>query len=146
MSTIGRIVLGVTVMFWQFVSLGVSGYALAFLFWPTDVNKLFTVSLPENVVRFIGTTLLFVDAGLNQMIEGSNPSRPLVRQMAFLSSMLQYILAGIAGLVVVTLQPSMFIREQRIAFQTIYSLFISALLIRLYGGFFRIKRTKKTFF
>tara|TARA_B100001989_G_C24548139_1_gene472385 strand:- start:1304 stop:1861 length:558 start_codon:yes stop_codon:yes gene_type:complete len=134
MSTVGRIFIGISVSFWQLVSLGVFGYALAFLFWPTDVNKLFTVPLPENAVRFIGTTLLFVDAGLNQMVEGSMPSRPIVRQMAFVSSMVQYVLAGAAGLTVVTLQPSLFIREQRIAFQTIYSLFIAALLTRLCRG------------
>jgi len=140
MSTSGRIFIGISVTFWQLVSVGVFGYALAFLFWPTDVNKLFTVALPENVVRFIGSTLLFVDAGLNQMIEASNMSRPIVKQMAFVSSMVQYVIAGAAGLTVVTLQPSMFIREQRIAFQVIYSLFIAALLIRLYGRCFRVSR------
>lgn len=144
MSTSGRIFIGISVTFWQLVSVGVFGYALAFLFWPTDVNKLFTVALPENVVRFIGSTLLFVDAGLNQMIEASNMSRPIVRQMAFVSSMVQYVIAGAAGLTVVTLQPSMFIREQRIAFQVIYSLFIAALLIRLYGRCFRVGRVYYT--
>jgi hypothetical protein len=142
MSTSGRIFIGISVTFWQLVSLGVFGYALAFLFWPTDVNKLFTVPLPENVVRFIGTTLLFVDAGLNQMVEGSNTSRPNVRQMAFVSSMIQYVLAGAAGLTVVTLQPSVFIREQRIAFQVIYSLFIAALLMRLFSGCFYVRRVR----
>ena len=134
MNTSDRIFIGISVSFWQLVSLGVFGYALAFLFWPKDVNKLFMEPLPENVVRFIGTTLLFVDAGFNQMIEGYNLGNPFLRQMAFFSSMVQYVLAGAAGLTVVTLQPSIFITEQRVAFQVLYSLFIAALLIRLCGG------------
>lgn len=139
MSTSDRIFIGISVSFWQLVSLGVFGYALAFLFWPKDVNKLFMEPLPENVVRFIGTTLLFVDAGFNQMIEGSNLGNPFLRQMAFVSSMIQYVLAGSAGLTVVTLRPSIFITEQRIAFQVLYSLFIAALLVRLCGGCRRIR-------
>ena len=143
MSKSDRIFIGISVSFWQFVSLGVFGYALAFLFWPKDVNKLFMEPLPENVVRFIGTTLLFVDAGFNQMIEGSSLGNPFLRQMALVSSMVQYVLAGAAGLTVVTLQPSIFIREQRIAFQVLYSLFIAALLFRLCGGCCRRPRNNQ---
>lgn len=140
MNNTNIVFIGISVSFWQLVSLSVFGYAIAFLFWPKDVNKLFTESLPENVVRFIGVTLLFVDAGFNQMIENFNTTRPIVRQMAYISSMIQYVCAGVAGLVVVTLKPSIFIKEQRITFQVLFSLFIATLVFRVCGGIYIVNR------
>ena len=134
MTRVRIVFVGISITFWQLVSATFAGYALAFIFWPTDMNKLFTTPLPENAVRLIGTTLLFVDAGINQMVEKTNTSYLLVRQMAYISSMVQYILAASAGLTIVSLEPSVFIREQRIAFQVIYSFFIAVLLLRVFTG------------
>lgn len=142
MTIVGRCSVGVSILFWQLVSLGVLAYALAFLFWPSDANKLFVTPLPENVVRFMGSTFLLADAGLNQMVESSSRStRPMVKRAAFASTVFLYILAGVSGLVVVSLDTKVFIHEQTLAFQIMYSLFLGALLLGfcgVCGGFCRV--------
>lgn len=143
MTIVGRCSVGVSILFWQLVSLGVFAYALAFLFWPTDANKLFATALPENVVRFMGSQFLLADAGINQMVESSSGyTRPLVKRAAFASTIVLYILAGVTGLVVVSLETPIFIEAQTLAFQILYSLFLGALLLGfcgVCGGFCRVQ-------
>lgn len=142
MTLVARCSVGVSILFWQLVSLGVFAYALAFLFWPMHANNLFATALPENVVRFMGAQFLLADAGINQMVESSAGStRPLVKRAAFASTILLYILAGASGLVVVSLETKVFIDEQTLAFQILYSLFLGALLLGfcgVCGGFCRV--------
>ena len=133
-SLMGRCTVGVTVLFWQLVSLGVFGYATAFLFWPTEVSALFVAEHPVNTIRFMGVLLLLADAGLNQMVESTSGNTvPLIKRTALTSTILLYILAGSAGVVVVSLDDPVFIEEQTIAFQVLFSLFLGALSLGFFG-------------
>jgi hypothetical protein len=147
-SLIGRCTVGVTVVFWQLVSLGVFAYAMAFLFWPTEVNTLFVTEHPVNTIRFMGVLFLLADAGLNQMVEtSSGTTSPLIKRTAFTSTILFYILAGSAGIVVTSLDDKIFSDEQTLAFQILFSLFVGALslgLLGVCGGFCSIRSSMST--
>lgn len=147
MTLVAQCSIGVSILFWQLVSFGVFGYAIAFIFWPSDAVKLFVTPLPENVVRFIGTQFLLADAGLNQMVESSSgTTRPLVKRFAFASTILLYILAGVSGVVIVSLDTPVFIEHQTLAFQIMYGLFLGALTLGfcgVCGGFCKIQTGAK---
>lgn len=136
MTLVGRCTFGVTILFWQLVSLGVFGYAMAFLFWPEEANKLFAVPQTNlNIVRYFGALFLFADAGVNQVAQfASGSSRPKMQKMAFMSTLLLYIMSGAAGLVIVTLEDAIFSKHQTFAFQIMYSLFLGALSLGLLGS------------
>jgi hypothetical protein len=77
------------------------------------------------------------------MVEAvSTSSRPIIKRTAFASTILLYILAGTSGLVSVSLKPHVFISEQRLAFQILYSIFLGCLSIGfcgVCGGFCRLE-------
>lgn len=143
MTIVGKCSFGVTILFWQLVSLSVFAYSMAFLFWPEEANKLFVTALPVNTVRYIGSLYLFANAGLNQMVESSSGTeRPMVKRMAFTSTILLYILSGASGLTVISLEDPVFTESQTMLLQVLYILFLSALVMGfcgICGGFCRVQ-------
>lgn len=143
MTIVGKCSIGVTILFWQLVSLSVFAYSMAFLFWPEEANKLFMTALPVNTVRWIGSLYLFADAGLNQMVmSSSGTARPMLMRAAFASTILLYILSGVSGLVVVSLDDPVFTESQTMLLQILYISFLSALVLGFGGvciGFCRVQ-------
>lgn len=117
------------ILFWQVVNLAVFGYSLAFLFFPTDANKIFTVSQSTAEIRWQGVLYLLSAAGLNQMISGYVIDAAMTKRCIYSMSCLLYILAGSAGIVVLVLHQDLFIHEQYIAFLVLFSLFTLAILL-----------------
>tara|TARA_B100000482_G_scaffold115318_1_gene83257 strand:+ start:253 stop:789 length:537 start_codon:yes stop_codon:yes gene_type:complete len=144
MTLVRRCTIALPVLFWQLVNLSVFGYACAFLFWPDDTSKLFLVAPDKELIRFLGVQYLLVAAGCNQMVATVVGGSSAVQKSAFATSMFEYLLAGIAGVVVLSMKEEPFIEEQRYAFIVLYSLFVAALFTGLCCncGAYCVLRTK----
>jgi len=144
MTLVRRCTIALPVLFWQLVNLSVFGYACAFLFFPDDTSKLFLVTPDKELIRFLGVQYLLVAAGCNQMVATVVGGSPAVQKSAYATSMFEYLLAGIAGVVVLSFEEEPFIQEQRYAFIVLYSLFVAALFTGLCCncGAYCVLRTK----
>lgn len=128
-TLVRRCTIALPVLFWQLVNLSVFGYALAFLFWPTDASKLFLVAPNTELVRFLGVQFLLVSAGANQMLAYRVGGSPALQRSSFATSLFEYLLGGIAGIVVLAMNAEPFIEAQRIAFIVMFSLFTAAIFL-----------------
>lgn len=131
MTMVERCSVGVSLLFWQLVCIGVFGYSILFLFSPSNANKLFATPVAENVIRLMGAQLLLANAGLNAMMACMMKSSS--KKTVFNFSILLYILSGISGLVIVSFDTKIYIHSQTVAFQILYSLFIAALVLGSLG-------------
>lgn len=132
MTIIRRCSIALPVLCWQLVNIAVFGYACAFLFWPTDVSKLFIVAPDPELVRFMGVLFLFSAAGTNQMLAHSIGGTALMKKSSYAASLIEYLFGGVAGIVVLSMKEEPFIKEQRFAFIILFSLFVSALTLALF--------------
>lgn len=142
MTFLTRCVSLLPVMFWQIVNLSVFAYACAFYFFTDDVNKLYLQSQEENSLKFTGVLFALTSAGLNQMVACNMSGTPGLLRFASASSLLMYILASVAGVVVLVKENTLFIDEQRIIFLVLFCLFIAGVFVGLVGtcrGFCKIE-------
>ena len=100
----------------------------------------------KELVRFLGVQYLLVAAGCNQMLSSVVGGSPAVQKSAFATSLFEYLLAGVAGVTVLSMEEAPFIQEQRYAFIVLYSLFVASLFIGLccnFGAYCVIRSTSK---
>lgn len=128
-TLVRRCTIALPVLFWQLVNLSVFGYAIAFLFFPTDASKLFLVAPDTELVRFLGVQFLLTSAGANQMLAYRVGGSAALQRSSFATSLFEYLLGGIAGVVVLTMKTEPFIEPQRIAFIVLFSLFTAAIFL-----------------
>ena len=129
------------IMFWQVVNLAVFAYAIAFYFYPDDVNKLYVNAQETDSLKFTGVLLALTSGGLNQMVACNMKGSERLSRFAFLSSLLIYILASVAGIYMLSME-TVFIEEQRYLFLVLFSLFIAGILVGVIGscrGFCKIE-------
>ena len=131
MTLVRRCPLALPVLFWQLVNLSVFGYSLAFLFWPTDSAKLFLVAPDTDLVRFIGVQYLLVSAGANQMLAYRLGGSSTLQMSAYATSLFEYLLGGIAGTVLLSMNTAPFVEMQRFAFLILFALFTAAIFLGL---------------
>tara|TARA_B100000945_G_C20422870_1_gene618903 strand:- start:1608 stop:2132 length:525 start_codon:yes stop_codon:yes gene_type:complete len=132
-SIVTRCTIALPILFWQLVNLSVFAYSMAFLFWPTDSAKLFLSAPDTELIRFIGVQFLLVSAGTNQMMASASSS-DVMRKSSYITSVFEYLLGGIAGIVVLSFKEEPFIETQRYAFIILFSLFTAFLALTLCGG------------
>ena len=128
-TLVRRCTIALPVLFWQLVNLSVFGYAIAFLFFPTDASKLFLVAPDTELVRFLGVQYLLVAAGANQMLAYRVGGSSALQRSSFATSLFEYLLGGIAGIVVLTMETGPFIEHQRLALIILFSLFTAAIFL-----------------
>ena len=128
-TLVRRCTIALPVLFWQLVNLSVFGYAIAFLFFPTDASKLFLVAPDIELVRFLGVQYLLVSAGANQMLAYRVGGSSALQKSSYATSLFEYLLGGIAGIVVLTMKTEPFIEWQRIVFIVLFSLFTAAIFL-----------------
>lgn len=134
MSLMTKCSVGLTVAFWQLVTLSVFAYGVGFMFWPVEANDLFLIKQSTSTVRFMGVLFLLSAAGLNQMVYcSSNNESSMMSRMAFSWTIVLYLCASAGGIVVTNLDEQLFIDEQNMAFLILFSLFAGALLIGFVG-------------
>ena len=122
MTLLGQCSIGVSIIFWQVFSLSALAYSVAFIFYPTDANKIFVTPLPENVVRYLGTMFLFAGAAVNHLAE---VTLGMFKLFASVSTILFYMLALVGGLVVISLDSSIFLEMSTIVMQVLYGIMIA---------------------
>lgn len=149
MTLVKRCTLVLPIIFWQIVTLAVFGTGLAFLFWPDDVDTLFVTSQSTSLLRYMGVLFMLSAAGFNQVTVDSTETGLFMRKSTFVVTLLMYMLASVAGIVVLTnsdvevlantssnstdTDGPLFIEEYRFTLYILYGLFLGGLAVALLG-------------
>tara|TARA_B110000008_G_scaffold257327_1_gene275418 strand:- start:3632 stop:4165 length:534 start_codon:yes stop_codon:yes gene_type:complete len=132
MTIVQRCSIALPTLFWQLVNLSVFGYGVAFLFYPDDASKLFLSAPNTELVRFMGVQYLLIAAGTNAMMASGSLLSALFQRSSFVISYVEFLLAGIAGIVVLSMEEAPFIKEQRYVFLGLFIAFTSVLALALF--------------
>ena len=132
MTIVRQCTIALPILFWQIVNLATFGYSVAFLFWPDDAAKMFNTAPNKELVRFIGVQFLLISAGANQMLASTVFKDAVMQKASYLSSVFEFLMGGIAGIVVLSFEEEPFTAQHRFVFLMLFSFFTGALFLGLF--------------